>query len=118
MKIDELIRRVGVDNVAIQVLNTSVTAAKQRKGYVEVSFGTDCVSMHDIATGEWEGIVYIVRVSRSDFDAAVDASAKKKPAPEAIEATASLIANGLLGQATEQDVREVERQINELLGVK
>jgi hypothetical protein len=38
------------------------------------------------------------------------------PTPSAIEATAALIANGLVGQASEEDVREVERLINELLG--
>lgn len=51
MKLDELIQRVGVDNVGVQVLHDSITGAKQRRGYVDVSFGTDCVSMHDIATG-------------------------------------------------------------------
>ena len=38
------------------------------------------------------------------------------PTPSAIEATAALIANGLVGQASEEDVREVERLILELLG--
>jgi hypothetical protein len=74
MKIDELIQRVGVDNVGIQVLNESVTHAKQRKGFVEISFGTDCVSMRDIATGEWENVVFIVRVTRQEFESARDAS--------------------------------------------
>jgi hypothetical protein len=37
------------------------------------------------------------------------------PTSSAIEATAALIANGLVGQASEEDVREVERLINELL---
>ena len=40
------------------------------------------------------------------------------PTPSAIEAWAALIANGLLGQASEEDVREVELKIYELLGVK
>lgn len=39
------------------------------------------------------------------------------PTPSAIEAWAALIANGLLGQASEEDVREVELKIYELLGV-
>lgn len=38
------------------------------------------------------------------------------PTPSAIEAWAALIANGLLGQASEEDVREVELKIYELLG--
>lgn len=33
-----------------------------------------------------------------------------------IEATSALIANSLLGAAPEEDVREVERLINEMLG--
>jgi hypothetical protein len=41
-----------------------------------------------------------------------------QPFASAIEATAALIANGLVGQASEEDVREVERLILELLGVK
>lgn len=41
-----------------------------------------------------------------------------QPTPSAIEAWAALIANGLLGQASEEDVREVELKIYELLGVR
>lgn len=78
MKIDELIQRVGVDNVGVQFLNDSVTGAKQRRGYVEVSFGTDCVSMHELATNEWESIVFIVRVKRQAFEAAREASIKEE----------------------------------------
>lgn len=77
MKIDELIRRVGVDNVGVQILHESVTEAKQRRGYVEVSFGTDCVSMRDIATGEWENVVFVVSMKRPAFEAARDASQKE-----------------------------------------
>lgn len=44
------------------------------------------------------------------------AALSEAPTPSAIEATAALIANGLVGQASEEDVREVERLINELLG--
>jgi predicted nucleic acid-binding protein len=44
------------------------------------------------------------------------AALSEAPAPSAIEATAALIANGLVGQASEEDVREVERLILELLG--
>ena len=40
------------------------------------------------------------------------------PDSTATEATAALIANGLIGQASEEDVREVERLIWELLGVE
>lgn len=39
------------------------------------------------------------------------------PTPSAIEAWSALIANGLLGQASEEDVREVVVLIKELLGV-
>ncbi|WAS56244.1 hypothetical protein MK974_24400 [Burkholderia ambifaria] len=74
MKLDELIRRVGVDNVGVQFLNESITGAKQRRGYTEVSFGTDCVSMRDIATGEWENVVFVVTVKRQAFEAARDAA--------------------------------------------
>jgi hypothetical protein len=70
VKLDELIQRVGVDNVGVQVLSESVTGAKQRRGYVEVSFGTDCVSMRDIAVGEWENVVFVVSVKRQAFEAA------------------------------------------------
>jgi hypothetical protein len=70
MKLDELIRCVGVDNVGVQVLQESVTSAKQRRDFVEVSFGTDCVSMRDIATSEWENVVFIISVKRQAFDAA------------------------------------------------
>jgi hypothetical protein len=73
MKLDELIQRVGVDNVAVQVLNDSITGAKQRRGYVEVTFGTDCVSMRDIATGEWENMVFVVRMTRQAFEDAIKA---------------------------------------------
>lgn len=83
MKLDELIQRVGVDNVAVQILHESVTGAKQRRGYVDVSFGTDCVSMRDIATGEWENVVFIVSIKRPEFEAARDASiAASKDAQE------------------------------------
>jgi hypothetical protein len=121
MKLDELIERVGVDNVAVQVLHESITSAKQRRGYVEVSFGTDCVSMHDIATCDWANVVFVISVKKEAFEVARDASPSKSataPTPSAIEATAALIANGLVGQASEEDVREVERLINELLGMK
>jgi len=74
MKLDELIQRVGVDNVGVQILSESVTGAKQRRGYVEVSFGTDCVSMRDIAVGEWENVVFVVSVKRQAFEAARAAS--------------------------------------------
>lgn len=74
MKIDELIQRVGVDNVGVQVLSESVTGAKQRRGYVEVSFGTDCVSMRDIAVGEWENVVFVVSVKREAFESAREAA--------------------------------------------
>ena len=75
MKLDELIQRVGVDNVGVQVLSESVTGAKQHRGYVEVSFGTDCVSMRDIAIGEWENVVFVVSVKREAFEAAREAAA-------------------------------------------
>jgi hypothetical protein len=78
MKLDELIQRVGVDNVGVQVLHDSITGAKQRRGYVDVSFGTDCVSMRDIATGEWENVVFVVSVKRAAFEAARDASVSEK----------------------------------------
>ena len=41
-----------------------------------------------------------------------------QPTPSAIEAWAALIANDLLGQASEEDVREVEFKIYELLEAK
>jgi hypothetical protein len=72
MKIDELIRQVGVDNVGVQILHESITGAKQRRGYIEVSFGTDCVSMRDIAVGEWENVVFVISVKRQAFEAARD----------------------------------------------
>lgn len=74
MKLDELIQRVGADNVGVQVLSESVIGAKQRRGYVEVSFGTDCVSMRDIAVGEWENVVFVVSVKREAFEAAREAA--------------------------------------------
>ncbi|HVM93421.1 MAG TPA: hypothetical protein VMT67_11450 [Terriglobales bacterium] len=73
MKLDELIQHVGVDNVGVQILSESITSAKQRHGYVEVSFGTDCVSMRDIATGQWENVVFVIRVKREAFQSAVAA---------------------------------------------
>lgn len=78
MKLDELIQRVGVDNVGVQVLHESIIGAKQKRGYVEVSFGTDCVSMRDVATGEWENVVFVIRVKREAFEAARDASAAQE----------------------------------------
>ncbi|SIO58294.1 hypothetical protein [Paraburkholderia phenazinium] len=77
MKLDELIQRVGVDNVGVQVLSDSIIGAKQRRGFVEVSFGTDCVSLRDIAIGEWENVVFIVSVKREAFEAARTASGDK-----------------------------------------
>lgn len=74
MKLDELIQRVGVDNIGVQILHESVTGAKQRRGFVDVSFGTDCVSMRDIATGEWENVVFVVSIKRGAFESARDAS--------------------------------------------
>jgi hypothetical protein len=87
VKLDELIQRVGVDNVGIQFLSESITGAKQRRGYVEVSFGTDCVSMRDIATGQWENVVFVIRMKREAFEAARDASiaADRAPAPSSEE---------------------------------
>lgn len=75
MKLDELIQRVGVDNVGVQVLSDSIIGDKQKRGYVEVSFGTDCVSMHDIATNKWENVVFVVSVKRQAFEDAGAASA-------------------------------------------
>ncbi|AOK00149.1 hypothetical protein [Burkholderia vietnamiensis] len=74
MKLDELIQRVGVDNVAVQYLAESITGGKQRRGYVEVSFGTDSISMRDIATGEWENVVFVVSIKREAFERARDAA--------------------------------------------
>lgn len=74
MKLDELIQRVGVDNVAVQVLAESISGAKQRRGYVEVSFGTDCVSMRDVATQQWDNVVFVISIKRQAFEAARDAS--------------------------------------------
>lgn len=54
----------------------------------------------------------------SDIDGAFPVYTAYQPTPSAIEAWAALIANGLLGQASEEDVREVELKIYELLGVK
>jgi hypothetical protein len=82
MKLDDLIQRVGVDNVGVQVLHESVTGAKQRRGYVEVSFGTDCVSMRDIAVGKWENVVFVISVKRQAFEAARDAALAKQQAQE------------------------------------
>lgn len=77
MKLDELIEHVGVDNVAVQVLQESIIGAKQRRGYVEVAFGTDCVSMHDIATSDWANVVFVISVKKEAFEAARDASLSK-----------------------------------------
>lgn len=74
MKLDELIQRVGADNVGVQFLAESITGGKQRRGYVEVSFGTDCISMRDIATGEWENVVFVVSIKRQAFELAIDAA--------------------------------------------
>ena len=87
MKLDELIQRVGVDNVGVQVLHESVTGAKQRRGYVEVSFGTDCVSMRDIAVGEWENVVFVVSMKREAFEAARTAAHPDQAAQPAKDAT-------------------------------
>jgi hypothetical protein len=78
VKLDELVRRVGVDNVGVQVLANSITGAKQKRGFIEMSFGTDCVSMRDIATGDWENVVFVVSIKRADFEAAREASAKEQ----------------------------------------
>jgi hypothetical protein len=69
---------VGVDNVGVQVLANSITGAKQKRGFIEMSFGTDCVSMRDIATGDWENVVFVVSIKRADFEAAREASAKEQ----------------------------------------
>ena len=74
MKLDELIQRVGVDNVGVQFLADSIIGGTQKRGYVEVTFGTDCVSMRDIATGEWENVVFVVSIKREAFEVARDAS--------------------------------------------
>jgi hypothetical protein len=74
VKIDELTARVGGDKIGVQVLNHSVTAAKQKKDGVALTFETDCVSMKEVYSGEWENVVFIVRVKREDFEAAVAAS--------------------------------------------
>jgi hypothetical protein len=78
MKIDELMRRVGGDNVGVQVLRESITHAKQKRDGVEVSFVTDCVSMQEIFTGDWEHVVLVARVKRVDFEAAVAARNAEK----------------------------------------
>jgi hypothetical protein len=78
VKLDELVRRVGVDNVGVQVLANSITGAKQKRGFIEMSFGTDCVSMRDIATGDWENVVFVVSIKRAVFEAAREASAKEQ----------------------------------------
>lgn len=44
------------------------------------------------------------------------AQTKRALTTESIEATSALIANSLLGAAPEEDVREVEWLINEMLG--
>jgi hypothetical protein len=73
MKIDELMQRVGGDNIGVQVLRDSITHAKQKRDGVEVSFVTDCVSMNEIFTDEWDHVVLIARIKKSDFEAAVAA---------------------------------------------
>ena len=73
MKIDELLSRVGGDNVGVQVLHESITHAKQKRDGVEVSFVTDCVSMNEVFTGKWENVVFVVSVKREDFAAALEA---------------------------------------------
>jgi hypothetical protein len=81
VKLDQLIQRVGAENVGVQVLAESVTGAKQRRGYVDVSLGTDCVSMRDIATGEWENIVFVVSVKSTVFEQARGTSISAKESP-------------------------------------
>lgn len=55
------------------------------------------------------------RIAQLEAQIASLSKSATAPTPSAIEATAALIANGLVGQASEEDVREVERLINELL---
>jgi hypothetical protein len=60
---------------------------------------------------------YAQYTAKDAWQAGHRAALEEAPTPSAIEATAALIANSLLGQQTEEDVREVERLILELLGV-
>jgi hypothetical protein len=61
---------------------------------------------------------WILEFGWAVWQASRRAALSETPTPSAIEATAALIANGLVGQASEEDVREVERLILELLGMK
>ncbi|MDE1008182.1 MAG: hypothetical protein OSB38_21165 [Paraburkholderia fungorum] len=61
---------------------------------------------------------YAQYTAKDAWQAGHRAALEEAPTLSAIEATAALIANGLVGQASEEDVREVERLINELLGME
>lgn len=71
MKIHELLNKISSDKVAVQVLNTSIVGAVQKKGFVEVKIGTEMVSMQEIATGKFDNVNFLVSVPRAEFDRVV-----------------------------------------------
>lgn len=92
MKLEELVRRVGEENIGVQVLHESICGIRQRKGYVEVTVATECVTPGEVARGQWDNIVLITVFKRKDYEKAVEDSkngvpikrkrTRRAPAPE------------------------------------
>ena len=71
MKITELCQLGGDAKIGVQNVLDSIINAKQGRGFVKLEIGTDCLSMQEIATGKFESVVFMLRISKADYDAAI-----------------------------------------------
>lgn len=72
MKLHELLQKIDDNDVSIQPIEGSVYSAKKMKDHTKLTIATNMVTVNEVLTGDFGGVLILVRIDKDAYKAALN----------------------------------------------
>lgn len=67
MKLHELLQKIDDNDISIQSIAGSVYSAKKMKDHTKLTIATDMVTVDEVLTGDFSGVLILVRIDKNAY---------------------------------------------------
>ncbi|MEG2133036.1 hypothetical protein [Pseudomonas sp.] len=71
MKLHELLEKIDDKYLSIQGVAGAICGAKAKKEHIELTIATNCATMDEVASGNFDSVLILVRIDKGAYKKAI-----------------------------------------------
>lgn len=71
MKLHELLDKIDDKDMSIQSVAGSICGAKAKKEHIELTIATNCATMNEVVSGNFDSVLILVRIDKDAYKRAI-----------------------------------------------